>query len=211
MLYKVVRFFLFLLPAELTHSSAIFYLKIKYACPWLINRSRKHTPQHPVEFCGMSLPNPIGLAGGFDKNGSCIDELFALGFGFIEVGTVTPLAQPGNPKPRLFRLVKHQALINRMGFNNAGVDNLVENLKKRKVAGIVGVNIGKNKTTPLQQAYRDYQICLEKVYPYADYITINISSPNTPGLRQLNDTEYLDNLLANITATRHEQARIHSK
>lgn len=147
---------------------------------------------------GLSFQNPIGLAAGLDKNGDYIDALGALGFGFIEVGTITPKPQRGNEKPRLFRLPEINALINRMGFNNKGVDYLVKNLKKRHYQGILGVNIGKNKDTPLDKSVQDYLICLEAVYPYADYVTINISSPNTPGLRQLQSATYFEDLLVQL-------------
>lgn len=159
-------------------------------------------PRHPVTLAGLPLPNPIGLAGGFDKNAEYIDHLFALGFGFIEVGTVTPRPQAGNPKPRLFRLPKARALINRMGFNNNGLDCLIENLKNRKVPGVVGVNIGKNKDTPLADAHIDYGLCMDAVYEFADYITVNISSPNTPGLRELHGEKYLDHLLCFLNEKR---------
>ncbi|EEI47884.1 dihydroorotate oxidase [Proteus mirabilis ATCC 29906] len=147
---------------------------------------------------GLSFKNPLGLAAGLDKNGDCIDALGAMGFGFIEVGTVTPRAQVGNDKPRLFRLVEAEGLINRMGFNNLGVDNLIENVKQSQYGGVLGINIGKNKDTPVEQGKDDYLICMEKVYPYAGYIAINISSPNTPGLRTLQYGEALDDLLSAI-------------
>jgi dihydroorotate dehydrogenase len=146
----------------------------------------------------MTFKNAIGLAAGLDKNGECIDAFAAMGFGFIEVGTVTPKAQAGNDKPRLFRLAEHNAIINRMGFNNKGVDYLVEQVKKSKYKGILGINIGKNKTTPDESALDDYLYCLGKVYAFASYITVNISSPNTPGLRNLQYGEALDNLLAGL-------------
>lgn len=154
----------------------------------------------PTQLFGLTFPNKVGMAAGWDKDGECIDQLFGLGFGFVEVGTVTPRPQMGNPKPRLFRLPAAQAVINRMGFNNKGVDNLVNNLKARRVAGIVGVNIGKNKDTPNERAHEDYVYCLERVYPYADYVTLNISSPNTPGLRDLHASEHLEKLLDHVTA-----------
>ncbi len=155
-------------------------------------------PEKPVNCLGMTFKNAIGLAAGLDKNGECIDAFAAMGFGFIEVGTVTPKAQAGNDKPRLFRLAEHNAIINRMGFNNKGVDYLVEQVKKSKYKGILGINIGKNKTTPDESALDDYLYCLDKVYAFASYITVNISSPNTPGLRNLQYGEALDNLLAGL-------------
>ncbi len=155
-----------------------------------------------VDFLGLHFPNKIGLAAGFDKDARWLPELQMLGFGHIEVGTVTPLAQPGNPKPRLFRLLKDEALINRMGFNNLGVDSMVEYLKNRPKGLIVGGNIGKNKTTPNDLAFLDYQICFKKLYNFVDYFTVNVSSPNTPGLRELQDKEPLMHLLSSLVSTR---------
>ena len=134
---------------------------------------------------GIRFPNPVGLAAGLDKNGDYFNALGQLGFGFVEVGTVTPEPQAGNPLPRLFRLVEDEAIINRMGFNNKGLKHLLKRLKKRRYTGVLGVNIGKNKITPEQEALQDYETCLEAVYPYADYVVVNVSSPNTPGLRNL--------------------------
>lgn len=152
----------------------------------------------PVEVFGLKFRNPVGLAAGLDKNGECVDAFGAMGFGFVEVGTATPLAQSGNEKPRLFRIPEKKAIINRMGFNNKGVDYLVERVKRAKFDGIVGINIGKNKVTSEEKALDDYLICLDKVYDIADYITVNISSPNTPGLRNLQYGEALDALLAGL-------------
>ncbi len=156
----------------------------------------------PRKVMGLNFPNPVGLAAGLDKNGSCIDGLASLGFGFLELGTVTPRPQPGNPRPRMFRLPEAEGLINRMGFNNDGVDILVENVKASRFyqekKGILGLNIGKNAITPIENAVDDYLICLEKVYPVADYIAINISSPNTKNLRQLQGESELDNLLMQL-------------
>jgi len=163
----------------------------------------------PVELIGLDFPNPVGLAAGLDKNGDYIDALGDLGFGFIEVGTVTPRPQPGNPKPRMFRLPEHQALINRLGFNNKGVDHLVGRLQTARFGGIIGANIGKQKETPVDQAAADYRYCLEKVYPYCDYVTVNISSPNTANLRELQDTGRLRELLAELTGARDGLARTH--
>ena len=151
---------------------------------------------------GLEFPSPVGLAAGLDKNADHIDALGALGFGFIEVGTVTPRPQDGNPRPRLFRLPGHEALINRLGFNNRGVDHLVQRLEGRRYRGIVGVNIGKNRDTPLEQALDDYRHGLERVHPVADYVTVNVSSPNTPGLRSLQSGDALTELLAGLDATR---------
>jgi dihydroorotate dehydrogenase len=152
----------------------------------------------PIRILGLNFDNPVGLAAGLDKNGDCIQAFGVMGFGFVEIGTVTPKPQPGNEKPRLFRLPEKYAIINRMGFNNKGVDYLIERVKKTQFKGTLGINIGKNKTTPEDHALDDYLICLEKVYAYADYITVNISSPNTPGLRNLQYGEALDSLLAGL-------------
>ncbi|RYH99912.1 quinone-dependent dihydroorotate dehydrogenase, partial [Escherichia coli] len=151
------------------------------------------------------------LAAGLDKDGECIDALGAMGFGSIEIGTVTPRPQPGNDKPRLFRLVDAEGLINRMGFNNLGVDNLIENVKKAHYDGVLGINIGKNKDTPVEQGKDDYLICMDKIYPYAGYIAINISSPNTPGLRTLQYGEALDDLLIAIKNKQNDLQKIHQK
>ena len=148
-----------------------------------------------TSFLNVKINNPIGVAAGFDKNGEAIDAFEAMGFGFVEVGTVTPKAQPGNTKPRLYRLKKSKAVINRLGFNNKGVDNLVSNLKARKSKIPVGVNIGKNKSTPIEHAQKDYIFCMEKVYEHASYITINISSPNTEGLRDFHEENSMKKLL----------------
>ena len=165
----------------------------------------------PRDVMGLTFPNPVGLAAGLDKNGDCIDGLAALGFGFIEIGTITPLPQSGNPKPRLFRLPDANAIINRMGFNNDGVDKLIANVKRAKYKGILGINIGKNAVTPIEKAADDYLICLRKVYPYASYITVNISSPNTKNLRQLQDEEALNDLLSALKAEQQKLADSHSK
>lgn len=158
---------------------------------------------------GLEFKNPVGLAAGFDKDGKYIDLLEKLGFGFIEVGTVTPKPQPGNPKPRLFRLPEDEALINRMGFNNDGVDLLVRRLKRRKKSDvIIGGNIGKNKDTPNRNAKDDYLLCFEKLYPYVDYFVVNVSSPNTPGLRQLQEKGPLTELLSELLKRREEEATV---
>jgi dihydroorotate dehydrogenase len=160
---------------------------------------------------GLTFPNPVGLAAGLDKNGECIAGLAALGFGFIEIGTVTPLPQPGNPQPRLFRLPQANAIINRMGFNNSGVDALIENVKRADYRGILGINIGKNAATPIEKAADDYLICLRKVYAHASYVTVNISSPNTKNLRQLQGGDELDALLAQLKAEQEKLANTHGK
>lgn len=164
---------------------------------------------------GLTFLNPVGLAAGLDKNGDCIDGMASLGFGFLELGTVTPKPQPGNPKPRMFRVPKAEGLINRMGFNNEGVDVLVENVRKSRFyqekKGILGLNIGKNAITPIENAVDDYLICLEKVYPVADYIAINISSPNTKNLRQLQGESELDNLLSQLKDGQSRLSDLHSR
>jgi len=160
---------------------------------------------------GLTFPNPVGLAAGLDKNGEYIDALAALGFGFIEIGTVTPRPQPGNPAPRLFRLPRASALINRLGFNNRGVDYLVANVRRSSWQGVLGINIGKNFDTPVERAADDYLACLRKVYGHASYVTINISSPNTKGLRSLQEGAQLDALLAALAAERDVLAGAHDK
>ncbi|MGY6553205.1 MAG: quinone-dependent dihydroorotate dehydrogenase [Wenzhouxiangella sp.] len=200
-MYHWLRKGMFLLSPETAHEVAVHAM----AAGRLTGMSRLMAgprPEHAVELMGLSFPNPVGLAAGFDKNGDYIDALGALGFGHIEVGTVTPKPQPGNPKPRLFRLPEHEAIINRMGFNNKGVDHLVERLRAARYDGIVGANIGRQKDTPTDQAAGDYRVCLEKVYPWCDYVAVNISSPNTPNLRELQDTGPLRELLAELVAVR---------
>jgi dihydroorotate dehydrogenase len=160
---------------------------------------------------GLSFPNPVGLAAGLDKNGAVIDGMAALGFGFIEVGTITPRAQPGNPKPRMFRVNEAEGIINRFGFNNLGVDNLIQNVQAAKYHGILGINIGKNFDTPNERAVEDYLICMRKVYTHASYITVNISSPNTKNLRQLQEKDALDALLAILKAEQKVLADKHGK
>lgn len=160
---------------------------------------------------GLSFPSPVGLAAGLDKNGAVIDGMAKMGFGFIEVGTVTPRPQPGNPKPRLFRVPEAQGVINRFGFNNLGVDNLISNVKASRYQGILGINIGKNFDTPLERAVEDYLICMQKVYAYASYITVNISSPNTKNLRDLQSADALSSLLSSLKAEQSKLAQQHGK
>ncbi len=160
---------------------------------------------------GLNFPNVVGLAAGLDKNGDYIDALASLGFGFIEIGTVTPRPQPGNPKPRLFRLPKAQAIINRMGFNNHGLERLIDNVSRAKFKGILGINIGKNFDTPIEKAADDYLCCLDAVYPYASYITVNISSPNTKNLRDLQGPEALDNLLSQLKQRKEQKSKEHKR
>ena len=169
------------------------------------------TVKKPVTVAGITFDNPVGLAAGLDKNGDCIDAFAQMGFGFVEIGTVTPRPQAGNPKPRLFRIPEKQAIINRMGFNNKGVDHLVEQVKTAQFKGPIGINIGKNKDTEDEKALDDYLICLNKVYPYASYVTINISSPNTPGLRNLQYGAALDALLAGLKAAQETLTQTHGK
>lgn len=197
MIYKAIRTILFKFDPELIHNFTLASLAIAERFR-LISLVRGPLPSAPVEVMGLRFPNPIGLAAGMDKDGVCIDGLGALGFGFLELGTVTPRAQQGNPKPRLFRIPQKEAIINRMGFNNLGIDQLLSKVSHHKYKGIIGINIGKNFDTPLEKALDDYLIGLEKSYPYADYIAINISSPNTVGLRQLQKGEEFNRLLAGL-------------
>lgn len=173
--------------------------------------ARYATNGTPTKVFGLDFGNRIGLAAGLDKNGDYIDALGALGFGHIEIGTVTPKAQPGNPQPRLFRLTQHRALINRFGFNNKGVDHLARQVRMRRYPGILGINIGKNAATSLQDAHDDYTYCLERIYRYADYVTVNISSPNTTGLRDLQHGERLDHLLESLKSTQSRLATSHER
>lgn len=196
-MYNLLQKALFQLDGELSHNLTMTGLKYTQH-NLLAGLYRQNMTAKPVNVLGMQFPNPVGLAAGLDKNGECIDAFAAMGFGYIEIGTVTPKPQAGNDKPRLFRLPDAQAIINRMGFNNKGVDYLVEQVKSAEYKGILGINIGKNKTTEEQHALDDYLICLRKVYDHASYVTVNISSPNTPGLRNLQYGEALDNLLAGL-------------
>ncbi|BCL69644.1 Dihydroorotate dehydrogenase [Vibrio nigripulchritudo MADA3029] len=210
MLYRLARTGFFQLDAEKAHDLAIENFKRFNGTPFDLFY-RQQLPNRPVECMGLTFKNPVGLAAGLDKNGECIDAFGAMGFGFVEVGTVTPRPQPGNDKPRLFRLVEAEGIINRMGFNNMGVDHLVENVKKSTYDGIIGINIGKNKDTPIEKGSEDYLICMEKVYQYAGYIAVNISSPNTPGLRSLQYGEALDELLSDLKSKQAELEIKHGK
>ena len=201
-MYKLFLRFLFLLPAEASHDLALFSLSMANKIG-LLNLIKTKNINTPATVMGIEFPNKVGLAAGLDKNGKHIHALSKFGFGFVEIGTVTPLAQPGNPKPRLFRIPKARAIINRMGFNNHGIDNLIQNVNLAKDAGfdgVLGINIGKNLDTSVDDAVNDYLIGLRQAYFYADYITVNISSPNTPGLRSLQYGEELDSLLSMIKA-----------
>ncbi len=210
MWYPLIRKLLFQFDAEKSHYLALRLQKMSSPL-WLVRRRLAEFPQRPVKLFGLTFPNPVGLAAGFDKNGDYIETLQGLGFGFVEVGTVTPKPQIGNLKPRLFRIADAQAIINRMGFNNFGVDYLVEKLKQRRLPGIIGANIGKNSTTPLENAAEDYDYCLRKVYPHVDYVVINVSSPNSPGLRHLQSAFHLNNLLTTLDQTQTELRQQHSK
>ena len=210
MYYPFVRKALFQLDPERAHEMTFSQLRRVTGTP-LEFLVRQKVPAKPVTCMGLNFKNPLGLAAGLDKNGECIDAFAAMGFGSIEIGTVTPRPQPGNDKPRIFRLVAAEGLINRMGFNNLGVDNLVENVKKAHFDGVLGINIGKNKDTPVEQGKDDYLICMDKVYAYAGYIAINISSPNTPGLRTLQYGDALDDLLAAIKNKQQALAEKHHK
>lgn len=201
-MYSLVRQALFRCDPEWSHDVTLKWLIMSQRS--LLSMTYKQSvPSKPVTCMGLTFDNPVGLAAGLDKNGECIDAFAAMGFGFVEIGTVTPRAQPGNPKPRMFRLPEKHALINRMGFNNHGVDYLIEQVKQARFKGILGINIGKNKDTEEQRALEDYLICLRKVYEHASYVTVNISSPNTPGLRNLQYGDALDALLQGL---KREQA-----
>ena len=208
MLYALARPLLFALDAELAHQ-----LTLELAdAPLRFGLLRvARAPGTPVRVMGLDFPNAVGLAAGLDKNAAHVDALAKLGFGFLEVGTVTPRPQPGNAKPRLFRLPAAQALINRMGFNNVGVDEFVANLARASWRGVIGVNIGKNFDTPLEKAGDDYALCLERVYARASYVAINVSSPNTQGLRALQGKEELELLLARLAALRAPLAERHGR
>ena len=209
-MYSLLRHALFRLDPETAHHLTLGGLKTAYSLG-LSSLIAKRPDNNPRTVMGLTFPNPVGLAAGLDKNGDCIDGLAALGFGFIEIGTVTPLPQPGNPKPRLFRLPQANAIINRMGFNNDGVDKLIENVQRANYRGILGINIGKNAATPIENAADDYLTCLRKVYAHACYVTVNISSPNTKNLRQLQDEDALNNLLARLKDEQQKLADTHGK
>jgi dihydroorotate dehydrogenase len=209
-MYSLIQKLLFTQDPEWSHDFSINWLK-RSQHNLLKSIYQQNIVDKPVDVFGITFKNPVGLAAGLDKNGECIDAFAAMGFGFIEIGTVTPKPQLGNDKPRMFRLPQGQAIINRMGFNNKGVDNLLENVKKAKYRGVLGINIGKNKDTPEEGALEDYLICLNKVYPYASYITVNISSPNTPGLRDLQHGEALDNLLIGLKNQQQKLQQLHNK
>ncbi|HHE3464239.1 quinone-dependent dihydroorotate dehydrogenase [Pasteurella multocida] len=212
-MYALIRKALFSLDAEQAHDLTIKTLKTLGRSPFnpLLKTLFACPTGSPKTIMGLHFKNPIGLAAGADKNGEAIDGFAAMGFGFIEVGTVTPLAQEGNPKPRQFRLPEAEGIINRNGFNNYGIDYLIENVKQAKYDGILGINIGKNTFTSVENGKADYLICLNKAYHYADYITINISSPNSPGLRQLQYGEALEDLLQGVKARQKDLAEQYHK
>jgi dihydroorotate dehydrogenase len=203
-LYGLARPFLFALPPETAHRLTLSLLEKAFFY------SKAALPR-PVEAMGLQFPNPVGLAAGLDKDAAHIDAMARLGFGFIEVGTVTPRPQPGNPRPRLFRIVQKDALINRFGFNNVGVDEFLRNVGRTSWKGILGVNIGKNAATPPEKAIDDYALCFEKVYAQASYVTVNISSPNTKNLRDLQQDQELNALLGKLAAMRLELEQKHGK
>lgn len=210
-MYGLARPFLFGLDPERAHALGLSALEAAYRSglnPLLATRPNAL----PTKVFGLEFPNPVGLAAGLDKNGVHIDALLALGFGFVEVGTVTPRPQLGNPKPRMFRLPQHEAIINRLGFNNDGVDALVRNVGRAKRRhGLLGINIGKNKDTPIESAAQDYLHCLERVYSLADYITVNISSPNTAGLRELQEERALQQLIGTLREAQEALGAKHGK
>jgi len=199
-LYPLIKPLLFQLDPEEAHHFTVHNLQLAGKLPLLlhlVSGKVSHPSLHRNLF-GIDFPNPVGLAAGLDKNGDVIDEMGMLGFGFVEIGTITPRPQPGNDKPRLFRLVKDHALINRMGFNNVGAEVAAQKLKRRKSNIIVGANIGKNKTTGNEDAIRDYEYCFKTLFDYADYFVVNVSSPNTPGLRALQDKDSLTAILSSL-------------
>lgn len=207
-MYKsLIRKLLFLLPPETAHHYALKLSGFPPAGKLLKKIYRFERPSLRREVFGLSFPNPVGLAAGFDKNAEYFAELADLGFGFVEIGTVTPRPQPGNPLPRLFRLPKDAALINRMGFNNDGAEAIAERLRRRRPGLLIGGNIGKNKSTPNQEALKDYEYCFERLYEAVDYFVVNVSSPNTPGLRELQEKEPLTRLLRHLQTLNRAKPR----
>ena len=209
-MYGLAKPFLFALDAETAHGLGLSAIEAAYRSglnPLLASKPRPL----PTKVFGLEFANPVGLAAGLDKNGAHVDALGSLGFGFIEVGTTTPRPQSGNPKPRMFRLPEHEAVINRLGFNNGGVEALVKNVECARFKGVLGINIGKNKDTPNERAVDDYLFCLERVYPRADYVTVNISSPNTQGLRDLQNEEVLRRFVAILRERQEQLASKHGK
>ncbi len=209
-LYPILRPILFSLDPEVAHYATLKLLQLADKTSLSV-LSKPDVKDKPIRVMGLRFKNPVGLAAGLDKNGDYIDALSALGFGFIEIGTVTPRPQPGNPKPRLFRLPEHEAIINRMGFNNLGVDHLLQQVKQTNYKGIIGINIGKNFDTPIKNATEDYLIGLRKSYTLASYITLNISSPNTKNLRQLQQGDDIKNLLHSLKEEQLKLQKIHDQ
>nr|WP_298138429.1 quinone-dependent dihydroorotate dehydrogenase [uncultured Pseudomonas sp.] len=209
-MYNLARELLFKLSPETSHELSIDLIGAggRLGLNGLLS---KPPASLPVKVMGLEFANPVGLAAGLDKNGDAIDGFAQLGFGFIEIGTVTPRAQPGNPKPRLFRLPEAEAIINRMGFNNHGVDHLLARVRAAKFKGVLGINIGKNFDTPVERAVDDYLLCLDKVYAHASYVTVNVSSPNTPGLRSLQFGDSLKQLLEALRQRQEDLAQQHGK
>ncbi|KAA2285506.1 quinone-dependent dihydroorotate dehydrogenase [Arenimonas fontis] len=210
-MYGLARPFLFHMDAERAHDLGLRGLETAWRLglnPLLSGRPKPL----PTRVLGLEFPNPVGCAAGLDKDGAHVDALLGLGFGFVEVGTTTPRPQAGNPRPRMFRLPEHQAVINRLGFNNRGVDTLVRNVERaRRRHGLLGINIGKNRDTPNERAHEDYLFCLERVYPLADYVTVNISSPNTAGLRELQEENALRRLVGTLREAQETLAGKHGK
>ncbi len=209
-LYPFARHFLFALDPETAHDLAFASLD-RAAKLGIASLASARVPDDPVEAMGIAFPNRVGLAAGLDKNGAHVDGLATFGFGFIEIGTVTPRAQPGNPRPRMFRLPQARALVNRLGFNNEGVDALLRNVERMRYRGVLGINIGKNFDTPNERAADDYVACLRAVYPKAHYVAVNISSPNTKGLRDLQAEDALAALLSKLKAEQRKLAQKHGK
>jgi len=210
-MYGLARPFLFAMDAERAHGAGLHALETAYRTGTSGLLTRRPKPL-PTKILGLEFPNPVGLAAGLDKNGAHIDALLALGFGFVEVGTITPRPQAGNARPRMFRLPQHKAVINRLGFNNQGVYALIGNVQRaRRTGGLLGINIGKNKDTPNASAADDYLFCLERVYPLADYITVNISSPNTAGLRELQEEQALRQLIGTLREAQEKFGAQHGK
>jgi dihydroorotate dehydrogenase len=209
MLYDLARKALFATDPETAHELTMESLRLGHRLGATRLLCKSH--RQPVTCMGLEFPNPVGVAPGLDKNGDYFEALGDLGFGFVEIGTITPRPQPGNPKPRVFRLPQANAMINRLGFNNKGVDHLVRRVRRHRFTGILGINIGKNFDTPIENAVDDYLYCLDKVYPYADYVTVNISSPNTEHLRDLQGEEALDGLLQMIAERRADLAAEHGR
>ena len=209
-MYTHIRDLLFKLDAETSHEFSMDLIGAAERLQ-LLNLFITQVPPDPVDVMGLTFPNPVGLAAGLDKNGDYFNALGAMGFGFVEIGTITPKPQAGNPKPRLFRIPQAQAIINRMGFNNKGVDHLVAQVKRRRYQGILGINIGKNALTPVENAADDYVIGMQKVYAHADYITVNVSSPNTQGLRDLQFGDSLNRLLETIKLEQQKLQTLHGR